>query len=63
MAVVYRLSDDDLLTSWQVFNKFSDKNWSFTVCTSKAVMENLNIKIAFTFDHHFQQFGTIIVLP
>jgi uncharacterized protein len=37
------------------FNK--DKEWSFTDCVSKVVMENLGIQKVFAFDHHFEQMG------
>lgn len=54
---------EDIEAAWEVFQKFSDKNWSFTDCTSKVVMERLNISTAFSFDHHFHQFGSIVVVP
>ena len=47
----------------QTFEKFSDKNWSFTDCSSKWIIEKLKIKTALTLDHHFQQFGSVLVLP
>lgn len=46
--------------SWQIFAKFNiDKEWSFTDCTSYAVMKQLNIAEAFTLDHHFVQMGFV----
>ena len=63
LAEVHKITNNDLTLAWQIFEQFDDKNWSFTDCTSKAVMEQLNIKVAFAFDHHFQQFGTIQVVP
>lgn len=63
VAVVYRLTKADLENSWNIFRKYQDKDWSFTDCTSKAVMENMRITTAFTFDHHFKQFGTALVIP
>ena len=35
-----------LTLAWETFEQFDDKNWSFTDCTSKVVMEQLGIKIA-----------------
>ncbi len=46
-----------------VFRRFDDKDWSFTDCTSKVVIERLGIARAFAFDHHFAQFGTVQVVP
>jgi predicted nucleic acid-binding protein len=34
-----------------------DKEWSLTDCVSIAVMENEQIKEAFSSDHHFEQAG------
>jgi predicted nucleic acid-binding protein len=46
--------------SWQIFTKFNvDKEWSFTDCTSYAVMKQLNIAEAFILDHHFAQMGFV----
>ena len=36
-----------------------DKFWSFTDCTSKAIMELLDIKEGFTFDKDFEQMGFV----
>lgn len=40
--------------AWQLFSKFSDQEFSFTDCTSFALMRSLKIGRAFTFDHHFK---------
>jgi len=40
-----------------------DKEWSFTDCTSKFVIAQLAIAYALSFDQHFRQFGTVIVVP
>ncbi len=63
LAEIYKITSADLMLAWEIFEQFDDKNWSFTDCTSKVVMEQLNITIAFAFDHHFHQFGTIQVVP
>ncbi len=63
IATLYYLTQEDILLTWRVFKQFSDKGWSFTDCGSKVVMEKLGINQAFSFDHHFRQFGSIIVFP
>ncbi len=63
LGVVHYLSQADILNAWDVFCRFKDKKWSFTDCSSKALMTALNIDKAFSFDQHFQQFGTVTVLP
>ncbi len=53
----------DILTAWSVFERFRDKDWSFTDCTSYVVMQLLEIREAAAFDEHFRQFGFVGVLP
>jgi len=44
--------------AWMIFERFNrDKIWSFTNCTSKAVMDLSQINEVFTFDDHFEQMG------
>jgi predicted nucleic acid-binding protein len=63
LAEVYRLSEADIASAWEVFRRFDDKGWSFTDCTSKVVSERHNVRQAFAFDQHFRQFGTVQVVP
>ena len=49
--------------AWRIFKSFADKQFSFTDCTSFAFMESLEIPAAFTFDHHFNQYGKFDVQP
>lgn len=63
LAEIHKITAADLTLAWETFALFDDKGWSFTDCTSKVVMEQLNITVAFAFDHHFRQFGTVQVVP
>ncbi|MDT5124288.1 MAG: uncharacterized protein QOC96_3770 [Acidobacteriota bacterium] len=63
LATVFYLTEADIRLAWEVFRSFSDKKWSFTDCTSKTIIDKLNLKYAFAFDQHFRQFGTVTVLP
>jgi uncharacterized protein len=63
LATLHYLTPDDVQQTWSVFRQYSDKNWSFTDCSSKVVTERLQISVAFAFDHHFRQFGSIRVVP
>ena len=63
LAIVAKVENGDLLRAWELFRDYSDKEWSFTDCTSKVVMERLGVKTALAVDHHFTQFGTIAVVP
>lgn len=60
---IERVSEEDFARAWTTFEQYQDKEWSFTDCTSKVVIERLNITYAFAFDNHFEQFGTVIRVP
>lgn len=63
LASIYYLTEDDIQAAWQVFRTYTDKEWSFTDCTSKVIVGKLGITHAFSFDQHFRQFGTVTVVP
>jgi hypothetical protein len=46
-----------------IFKRYSDKDFSFTDCTSFSIMRSLKLKSAFAFDRHFDQFNGIGRLP
>jgi predicted nucleic acid-binding protein len=45
--------------AWRLFQKYDDKVLSFTDCTSFAVMAQLGLHEAFTFDDDFAQVGYV----
>jgi len=49
--------------AWRLFKAFADHDFSFTDCTSFALMERLQINNAFTFDAHFREYGRFNVNP
>jgi predicted nucleic acid-binding protein len=53
----------DVDESYAIFEKFSDKQWSFTDCTSYWLIQKHNIPFACATDEHFRQFGNVSVLP
>ena len=63
LATIYRLTETDLFAAWEIFRDYNDKEWSFTDCTSKVVMEKFGVTKALAFDNHFRQFGTVQVVP
>ncbi|MEA2708584.1 MAG: uncharacterized protein QOF78_1185 [Phycisphaerales bacterium] len=62
-ARLHLIAEDDFRGAYDIFQRFHDKDWSFTDCTSYVVMQRLNIKTAFSFDKHFHQFATVAVVP
>jgi predicted nucleic acid-binding protein len=49
--------------AWRLFKAYADHDFSFTDCTSFALMERLHISNAFTFDAHFREYGRFNVKP
>ena len=63
VARIHHAERQDVSAAWEAFRRFADKDWSFTDCLSFVVMQRLGITTAFSFDHHFRQFGTVAVVP
>ena len=62
-AKLHSVTEQDTRNAWQLFRNYADKEWSFTDCTSKVVIEKLGLTTAFSFGHHFRQFGSVRVVP
>lgn len=60
---VVRATDRDLERATDIFLQYADKQWSFTDCLSKVMIERLGITTTFAFDEHFRQFVTVAVVP
>jgi predicted nucleic acid-binding protein len=60
---VVRATPDGIQLATDVFFNFADKQWSYTDCVSRVMMQRLRITRAFAFDEHFRQFGTVTVVP
>ena len=63
IANLIRVIPQDEKKAWEIFVTYHDKTFSFTDCTSFALMERIGITEAFAFDEHFTQYGRFIVLP
>jgi len=63
LGAIHFLTPAEFQEALEVFRRYADKEWSFTDCTSKVVIEKLGLAKAFSFDHHFRQFGTVLVVP
>ena len=60
---IEHITSETIEDAWNLFKDFSDHKFSFTDCTSFALMEKLGIGSAFTFDAHFRQYGRFLVNP
>ena len=54
---IVRVQAEDEQAAWRTFQQYTYKDFSFTDCTSFAVMRRLRITHALAFDRHFQQMG------
>ena len=53
----------DFEAAWRIFRRYDDKPFSFTDCTSFALMERLKIGAAFTLDRNYREYGKFAVKP
>jgi len=63
VADIHYLTQADIAEAWATFVRSADKEWSFTDCSSRVVIASRRIYTAFALDHHFEQFGNVIVVP
>ncbi len=56
-----RVSPEDEEKAWALLKKYKDKDFSFCDATSFILIERLKIPAAFSFDHHFEQYGISVV--
>ncbi len=59
IAVTRSLED----SAFVIFRQYADKSFSFTDCTSFALMKSLRIRKSFAFDRHFEQYDNFSRLP
>ncbi len=52
-----RVEESQEAAAWEIFEKYDDQKFSYTDCTSFAVMRALRLQVAFTGDRHFAVMG------
>jgi len=60
-VTVIWIGPEHFLSALEMFQRFADKRWSFTDCTSFATMKELEINTAFAFDRNFEEAGFVRV--
>jgi len=60
-TTIIRVSAADEVRAVAILDQYVDKSWSYTDCTSFAVMERLGIAVAFSFDRNFSQYGWTVL--
>ncbi|MDN5312685.1 MAG: uncharacterized protein PWQ68_1658 [Thermoanaerobacteraceae bacterium] len=58
---VESVTDADEKSAKSIIEKYEGKDFSYTDATSFAMIKRLNIDRAFTFDHHFEQYGILTI--
>ena len=58
-----RMGPESERQAWAIFQRYSDKEWSYTDCAILALSLQERIGGVFAFDHHFRQMPQIEVLP
>ncbi|HOU15657.1 MAG TPA: PIN domain-containing protein [Anaerolineae bacterium] len=49
--------------TWQIFSRYTDKNWSYVDCSLLAAARRLRISEIFTFDQYFDQMPEVKRVP
>ncbi len=57
------LGKDGERDTWALFQRYEDKEWSYTDCAILAVSQREKVPQVFAFDHHFDQMPDIERLP
>ena len=55
--IILRATERDETRAREIIRQHSDKEYSFADAISFAVMERLHLRHAWTYDHHFSQYG------
>jgi predicted nucleic acid-binding protein len=49
--------------TWEVFQRYADKEWSYTDCALFVLVRRLEIPQVFAFDEHFDQMPGVVRVP
>jgi predicted nucleic acid-binding protein len=60
-TTIIRATAEDEQRARAILAQYQDKDFSLTDTISCAVMERLGFGYAFTFDHHFAQYGFVVL--
>lgn len=57
LVKIIPVAPDHLQPSWELYQKYKDKRFSFTDATTLAIAKTLNIKKIFGYDREFEKVG------
>lgn len=61
LVELVRVEEAHETAAWEIFEKYADQKFSYTDCTSFAVMQALGLTQVFSADSHFATMGFILV--
>ena len=61
LVELVRINEAHEATAWEIFKQYADQKFSYTDCTSFAMMRDLKFSHVFTADHHFAVLGFTLV--
>ena len=61
LVILVRVDEDQETAAWQIFEQYADQEFSYTDCTSFAVMRVLKLTHVFTGDGDFATMGFTVV--
>jgi predicted nucleic acid-binding protein len=60
---IEHVTPETIDNAWRIFKTYGDHDFSFTDCTSFALMEHWKMTTAFAFDAHFREYGKFTIKP
>ena len=57
-----QLSPEDDNATWDIFQRYQDKQWSYTDCSILAMSQRLRVSEVFAFDEHIRQMAGLNVV-
>lgn len=60
LVTYIRIDAEHEAAAWRIFARYADQTFSFTDCTSFAVMRALRLTEVFTGDQHFRTMGFLL---
>ncbi len=60
--ILYLTAEDRRIT-WEIFSRYTDKDWSYVDCSILAAARRLQVSQVITFDRHFDQMAELMRVP
>jgi uncharacterized protein len=57
------LTDEERQAIWNLFSRYSDKDWSYADCSLLALAQRVQITAVFSFDRHISQMAQLTRVP